>query len=250
VAKSVDFASTISCVEGTPAREQVRTGPTGIATDVPVLGAITCCGHRECAAAGTERLATVPTAITAVRTSATVVLALLGAWHASLPLLLAALATYWIGDMADGAAARWLDCETRVGATLDILSDRISAALFYAGFAWYDPSMTVPVGIYLVEFMVVDLYLSLAFLAWPASSPNYFHLIDRRLWLWNWSKTGKALNSALFAVLLVWTRNPWLCGVVATALLVVKGVSLSWLLRLGLPVPAGCLHGHPNSADA
>jgi CDP-diacylglycerol--glycerol-3-phosphate 3-phosphatidyltransferase len=204
------------------------------------------CGHRECAAAEREQLLTVPTVITFARTLATVALALFGAVHSSLPLLLAALATYWLGDSVDGAAARLLDRETRIGATLDIMCDRLSAALFYIGFAWYDPSMIVPVGIYLAEFMVIDLYLSLAFLAWPSSSPNYFHAIDRRLWLWNWSRPGKALNSALFAVLMVWTRNPWLAGAIACALLALKLVSLNWLLRLRLPVPAGCLQ--PTSA--
>jgi CDP-diacylglycerol--glycerol-3-phosphate 3-phosphatidyltransferase len=206
------------------------------------------CAHRECAAADRERLLTPPTVITFVRTLATVVLALAGASQSSLRLLLLALAAYWIGDSLDGAVARLLDRETRTGATLDILCDRISAALFYVGFAWYDPTMTVPVGIYLAEFMVIDLYLSLAFLAWPTSSPNYFYLIDRRLWLWNWSKPGKALNSALFAVLMVWTRNPWLSGAIAAALLVVKLVSLGWLLRLRLPVPAGCLQ--PDAAPS
>ena len=225
-------------MSGSPA----RIGAVTPAAADPTSG----CGHRECAAPTRERLLTVPTVITFVRTAATVVLALAGAARDSLPLLLAALAAYWLGDMADGAAARLLDRETRTGATLDILCDRISAGLFYVGFAWYDPTMTVPVGIYLTEFMVVDLYLSLAFLAWPSSSPNYFYLIDRRLWLWNWSKPGKALNSALFALLMVWTRNPWLSGGIATALLTLKLVSLGWLLRLRLPVPPGCLQ--PDAA--
>lgn len=220
-------------MSGSPARIGVVT-PVG---DVPASG----CGHRECAAPEREQLLTLATLITLVRTVATVALALAGANRHSLSLLLAALAVYWLGDMLDGAVARLLDRETRVGATLDILCDRISAALFYVGFAWYDPSMAVPVGLYLTEFMVIDLYLSLAFLAWPSSSPNYFHLIDRRLWLWNWSMPGKALNSALFAVLMVWTRNPWLAGGIAVALLAVKLVSLGWLLRLRVPVPSGCL---------
>jgi CDP-diacylglycerol---glycerol-3-phosphate 3-phosphatidyltransferase len=216
--------------------------PARIDAVTPTAGGSTpWCGHRECAAPERERLLTLPTVITFVRTAVTVVLALLGATRSSLPLLVAALAVYWLGDMADGAVARLLDRETRTGAALDILCDRISAALFYVGFAWYDPTMAVPVGIYLTEFMVIDLYLSLAFLAWPSSSPNYFHLIDRRLWLWNWSKPGKALNSALFAVLMVWTRNPWLSGGIALALLAVKIVSLGWLLRLRLPIPPGCL---------
>ena len=75
---------------------------------------------------------------------------------------------------------------------LDVLCDRLSAAVFYVGFAWYDPTMAVPVGIYLAEFLVLDMFLSIAFLAWPVSSPNYFYVVDRRLWRWNWSKPGKA----------------------------------------------------------
>ena len=51
--------------------------------------------------------------------------------------------------------------------------------------------------------MVIDMFLSLAFLAWPISSPNYFYLIDRRLYMWNWSRIGKAANSGLFAVFMV-----------------------------------------------
>jgi CDP-diacylglycerol---glycerol-3-phosphate 3-phosphatidyltransferase len=204
------------------------------------------CSHRECAHAANERVLTLPTIITFVRTAATLVLALLGARHDSLVLLLWALGVYWAGDMADGAVARVTDRETRTGATLDIMCDRISAAAFYVGFAWYDPSMIVPVGLYLAEFMVIDMYLSLAFLAWPISSPNYFYLVDRRIWLWNWSKPGKALNSALFAVFMVWTRDAWVAGLIACGLIAVKAVSLSWMVNLRLPVPAGCVRTDPS----
>ncbi len=76
--------------------------------------------------------------------------------------------------------------------------------------------------IYLAEFMVVDCFLSLAFLAWPVRSPNYFYVVDRPLWLWNWSKPGKAVNSSLFAVLLLVTGWVWLGAAIATALLVMK----------------------------
>jgi CDP-diacylglycerol--glycerol-3-phosphate 3-phosphatidyltransferase len=211
------------------------------------------CSHRECANPGKETVLTLPTLITFGRTVATLVLALMGAHQNSLALLLWALGVYWAGDMADGAVARLTDMETRTGATLDIMCDRISAAVFYVGFAWYDPSMVVPVGIYLAEFMVIDMYLSLAFLAWPVSSPNYFYLINRRIWLWNWSKPGKALNSALFAVFMVWTRDAWVAGVIACGLLGIKLMSLRWLMQLGLPVPAGCVKivdGDQNSANA
>ncbi len=207
------------------------------------------CTHHECAQPGREKIFTLATIITFGRTAATLVLALLGAHQGSLTLLLWALGVYWLGDAADGAVARITDRETRTGATLDIMCDRISAGLFYVGFAWYDPTMVVPVGIYLAEFMVVDMFLSMAFLAWPLSSPNYFYLVDRRIWLWNWSKPGKALNSALFAVLMVLTRDPWVAGLIATALLCLKILSLTWLMRLGLPTPAGCARPEARGAD-
>jgi CDP-diacylglycerol---glycerol-3-phosphate 3-phosphatidyltransferase len=211
------------------------------------------CAHHECAHAANERVLTLPTIITFIRTVGTLVLALLGAHQGSLTLLLWALGVYWVGDMADGAVARLTDRETRIGATLDVMCDRISAAVFYVGFAWYDPTMVVPVGIYLAEFMVIDMFLSLAFLAWPVASPNYFYLIDRRIWLWNWSKPGKALNSALFAVFMVWTRDAVVAGAIACCLLALKLMSLVWMTSLGIPVPNGCVRSGetaPSSTTA
>jgi len=198
--------------------------------------------HRECPHDQVERLATYPTLITLIRTVASVSLALTGAHQHSLTLLIWALGVFWVGDSADGLLARVTNTETRTGATLDIMSDRLCAAMFYIGFAWYDPSMVVPVGIYLAEYMVIDMFLSLAFLAWPMRSPNYFYLVDRRLWRWNWSHPGKALNSGLFAILMIWTRDPVIASVIAASLLGLKLMSLRWLLQLGLPMPHGCLH--------
>ena len=192
---------------------------------------------RELARPEAERFATPATVLTFARTLATLVLALWGAHDGSLTLLLWALGVYWVGDIADGELARRLDQETRIGAVLDILCDRLSAASFYIGFAWFDPSMAVPVGIYLAEFLVFDMFLSIAFLAWPVSSPNYFYVIDTRLWRWNWSKPGKALNSGLFAVFMVVTRDPWVASFVALCLLGLKVASIGWLMQLGLPIP-------------
>jgi CDP-diacylglycerol---glycerol-3-phosphate 3-phosphatidyltransferase len=185
-----------------------------------------------------ERVGTSATVITFVRTVASVVLAGLAAREESLPLLVAALVVYWAGDSLDGLVARIRGCETRIGAVLDILCDRFCAASFYLGLVWLHHDYALPVFIYLAEFMVVDCFLSLAFLAWPVRSPNYFYVIDRPLWLWNWSKPGKAVNSSLFAVLLLVTHLAWLGVVVATALLVIKVASLVRLGRIGLPVPA------------
>jgi CDP-diacylglycerol--glycerol-3-phosphate 3-phosphatidyltransferase len=103
------------------------------------------------------------------------------------------------------------------------------------------------VALFAVNFMVVDAFLSLAFLAWPLLSPNYFFLVDRLIWRWNWSKPAKVVNSALVAILLEVTRNVWLGVGIAGVLLVVKVVSLVRLGRIGLPVPGD---GSPACAAA
>jgi len=185
-----------------------------------------------------ERLGTSATVITFVRTVASVVLAGLAAQQEDLSLLVAALVVYWVGDSLDGFVARIRGCETRMGAVLDILCDRFCAAAFYLGLVWLHHEFAIPVFIYLAEFMVVDCFLSLAFLAWPVRSPNYFYVIDRPIYLWNWSKPAKAVNSSLFAVLLLVTGWVWVAAAIATALLVMKSVSLARLGRIGLPIPA------------
>ena len=185
-----------------------------------------------------ERLLTGATVITCVRTIASVVLAAMAAHQQSLTLLVVALGVYWVGDMLDGFYARVRDCETRIGAVLDIMCDRFNAAAFYIGLAWLQPDLSPAIFVYLAEFMVIDCFLSIAFLAWPIRSPNYFFVVDRTIWLWNWSKPAKAVNSALFAVLLLVTGWMWVGLVIATALLVLKCVSLRRLAQIGLPVPS------------
>jgi CDP-diacylglycerol--glycerol-3-phosphate 3-phosphatidyltransferase len=185
-----------------------------------------------------ERVGTSATVITFVRTIASVVLAGLAVQRESIELLVVALVVYWVGDSLDGFVARIRGCETRIGAVLDILSDRFCAATFYLGLVWLHHEYVIPVFIYLAEFMVIDCFLSLAFLAWPVRSPNYFYVVDRTIWLWNWSKPAKAVNSSLFAVLLMVTGWVWLGTAIAVGLLVLKTVSLVRLGRIGLPVPA------------
>jgi CDP-diacylglycerol--glycerol-3-phosphate 3-phosphatidyltransferase len=208
-----------------------------------------------------ERLFTGATIITFVRTVATLVLSLWGAYDGSLTLLVAGLVTYWVGDTLDGEWARLFDCETRMGGLIDMICDRLSCAAFYLGLAWLQPTpffgdepmelIAIPVGVYLFEFMVVDMFLSLAYLAWPIRSPNYFYVVDRRIYLWNWSRLGKAANSGLFAILLLVTGWWWLGLIIAVALLVLKCVSLRWLLQLGIPVPERPVPGGaPNDRTA
>jgi CDP-diacylglycerol--glycerol-3-phosphate 3-phosphatidyltransferase len=198
--------------------------------------------------ASAERLLTGATVITFVRTLATLALSMWGAYEESLTLLVTGLVVYWVGDTLDGEWARRTDTETRIGGLIDMVCDRLSCGAFYVGLAWLQPAplffsdepmelIAIPVAVYLFEFMVIDLFLSLAYLAWPIRSPNYFYVVDRRIYLWNWSRLGKAANSGLFAVLLLATGWWWLGLIIATGLLVLKCVSLRWLLQLGLPVP-------------
>jgi CDP-diacylglycerol--glycerol-3-phosphate 3-phosphatidyltransferase len=192
-----------------------------------------------------ERFATPATIITFIRTIAAVTIIGFalhadrtgGFWSPALKLLVIGLVVYWIGDSLDGQVARRMHHETRIGAVLDIMSDRFCAAAFYFGLAWLHPEFTVPVLIYLAEFMVIDCFLSIAFLGWRIRSPNYFYVVDRIVYRYNWTHPAKAVNSALFAVLLLVTRMPWLGAVIASVLLVFKVASLIRVARIGLPVP-------------
>jgi len=192
-----------------------------------------------------ERIGTSATIITFVRTALSVALGVYAAREQDLGLLIAALAVYWVGDMLDGFVARVRGCETRIGAALDILCDRFCCAVFYVGLMWLEPDLSLAIVVYLAEFMVIDCFLSLAFLAWPVRSPNYFYVIDRPTWLWNWSKPAKAVNSSLFAVLLLvvneYVGDGWavtLGTLIASSLLIMKCASLARLVRIGIPIPS------------
>jgi CDP-diacylglycerol--glycerol-3-phosphate 3-phosphatidyltransferase len=197
----------------------------------------------------TERIRTPATIITFIRTIACITLVGFAVhqgvpagddfWSPALKLLTIALVVYWAGDSLDGQVARRMHHETRYGALLDIMCDRFCAAAFYFGLAWLHPEFAVAVVLYLAEFMVVDLFLSIAFVHWRIRSPNYFYVVDPTIHRLNWSHPAKAVNSGLFAVMLLVTQTPWPGVVVASGLMVFKIVMLLRLARLGLPIPTG-----------
>jgi CDP-diacylglycerol--glycerol-3-phosphate 3-phosphatidyltransferase len=193
-----------------------------------------------------ERLATSATVVTGVRTVASASLSALAAYQGSVTLLAVALVVYWLRDSLDVFEARVLDCETRTGAVLDILCDRFCCAAFYVGLAWLEPHLVPAIFVYLAEFMVVDMFISIGFLAWPITSPNYFYVVDRKLYLWNWSKPGKTLNSALFAVVLLVTGSLPLGLAIAVGLLIIKVGSFRRMLRIGLPISSASLCESPT----
>lgn len=184
------------------------------------------------------RVGTVPNAVTLVRT----VLALgLGAYalvEQSGRLLLLAYAVYWFGDMLDGWSARRLRQETRLGAVLDIVSDRACCAVLCCGLIVLAPGVWPAVAVFLLQFMVVDCVLSMSFLRWPIDSPNDFHVVDRSVWRLNWSPVAKAANTAGVVASVAVGSLP-LALTVALAQLALKLWSAAAVVRLLDRVPAG-----------
>jgi phosphatidylglycerophosphate synthase len=139
---------------------------------------------------------TVPNAVTLVRTVLAVLLGVIAVANGDLLLLAVAYGVFWVGDIADGWSARRLGQETRAGAVFDIVCDRACTGILCVGLVASVPSTLPVVVVFVLSFMVLDSMLSMAFLCWPVLSPNYFHVVDRRVWQLNWSPLAKAANTA------------------------------------------------------
>ncbi|MFG1816257.1 CDP-alcohol phosphatidyltransferase family protein [Kribbella sp. NPDC049174] len=178
----------------------------------------------------------VPNRITLVRTVVAMVIAAVAFRTGALSWLVIGYAAYWVGDMADGAVARYRNEESVAGAVFDIVCDRACSFLLAAAFMATFPATIGPLAIFLVQFGVLDTMLSLAFLLWPGTlSPNYFYKVDRPIWLWNWSKPAKAVNTAAVVISLIvahQTGAHWLPYGVAIGALVVKVASTYRLLTI------------------
>ncbi len=198
------------------------------------------CGHHGCLTEPTENILTLANAVTLARTAGCLAAVTLSISTGRPELLFAGLAIHCVGDMADGIVARRRDEETRAGAVLDIVSDRLCIAVYYLSYGHLQHDMLVPIALFLFQFMVLDAHLSLAFLNWPLRSLNYFYLVDRALYAWNWSTPGKALNSGALVLLMLTTRSPVACIALVVAITGVKVTSLIRLHRMGVPAPVGC----------
>lgn len=183
-----------------------------------------------------ERVVSVPNALTVARTTVSMVLAVWAGYTASVPVLVAAYLVYWLGDSADGFAARHLDQETRIGAVFDIVSDRACTAVVAAAFLRVEPAAAPAIGIFLFQFCVVDTMLSLSFLPFGIKSPNYFYLVDRAIYRVNWTHPAKAVNNSLVVVLCL-VNLVWVGALVALVVLGVKVWSLVRLARGTRAVP-------------
>ncbi|MFF0122263.1 CDP-alcohol phosphatidyltransferase family protein [Micromonospora arida] len=176
-------------------------------------------------------LRTVPNYITAVRTVAAVTVGIAALVSGSVALMAVSYGIYWIGDMLDGWAARRLGQETRVGAVFDIVSDRACTAVLCVGLVSLVPDVAVVAVVFLLSFLVLDTMLSLAFLCWPLLSPNYFHLVDRRVWELNWSPLAKVANTAGVIGAIAFGQYLLALGV-AVAVVAVKLWSVAAVVRL------------------
>jgi phosphatidylglycerophosphate synthase len=180
-----------------------------------------------------------PNAVTGFRVAAGVACFVVAALRGSEAWSYAGLAVYWALDVADGALARALGQETRIGAQLDILADRLLLGGFYAGFLRAHPAMAIPVALHLVQFVVLDQYLSHQFMRWPCLSPNDFHEVDRAVWRWNWWAPAKLANGALVTLAIVAATRAgasWAWPALACA--AVSGVKVWSIARLSsLPPP-------------
>lgn len=178
-----------------------------------------------------ETLVSLPSFITLTRTLMSVGFAIFAAVSMSMPWLIAAIVVYWIGDIADGLVARFTGRETRSGAIFDIMADRLCVALIYLIFGFWHQDVLIAIGLYLVEFIFIDGFLSLAFLFWPLLSPNYFYLVDRRVYNLNWSPVGKAANSGVFLLATIAFQNVYLSSAIAIIILGVKIYSIGRLYK-------------------
>jgi phosphatidylglycerophosphate synthase len=170
---------------------------------------------------GHEPVMSAPNLITMTRTVGSIILAVAALAESSPTLLVASYLVYWVGDMADGEVARRLGLETRIGAVLDIVADRANSLTCAACFVALDPRLAVPMGVYVIEFAVVDTMLSLGFLAFDVLGPNDFHGVDLHLWRWNWSRPAKALNTSCIVLACLAGQVAW-ATVFAVAVLLVK----------------------------
>ncbi|MGZ4633033.1 MAG: CDP-alcohol phosphatidyltransferase family protein [Actinomycetes bacterium] len=206
---------------------------------------VSTCGHRGCVREPGEDVLTLASAITVARTVGCLTAVTASIATDRVELLFLGLAIHWIGDMADGMVARRRHEETRAGAVLDIVSDRLCIAVYYVSYGHLHHEMLAPIAIFLFQFMVLDGHLSLAFLSWALRSLNYFDVVDRVVYLWNWSVPGKALNSGALVGLMVVTRSTLACTAFAVAVTTVKVGSLIRVHRVGPPTPVGCAAVYP-----
>lgn len=204
-------------------------------------GAAKPCDHHGCTTVLGETWLNPPNVVTALRLAATLVLVALAIREGSATLATIAVLSYWLGDSADGLVARLTHTETRTGAELDVLADRLSVCCVVVAYVTLHNEMFVPAAVFLVQFVVLDTYLTLSYRNWSLLSPNYFHLVDPLVYRLNWSLPAKGLNTGAVVLTALVTGSALAATLLALAVAVVKVYSLVRISRLPRPATlSGC----------
>jgi phosphatidylglycerophosphate synthase len=137
-------------------------------------------------------------------------------------LLVFALALSMALDMLDGYIARKQLSETILGAQLDALADRMTAALVLAGAVYDAPSATAAIAAAAVwmQYGIVEQFLNGQFLRFGLWSPDHFYDVSPVVWRLNWSAPAKAASGV--PVALIALQQWWPALGVAAALILVR----------------------------
>jgi CDP-diacylglycerol--glycerol-3-phosphate 3-phosphatidyltransferase len=178
-----------------------------------------------------ESIYSEPNILTLVRLTGSLVFFTLAAVQNNPTANFIGLGIHWAGDVLDGKLARWSKQETILGAEIDLIADRIETLFFYVNFLRFEPTLFLPVTVYLLDFAFVDFYLGYQFLKYDIISPDYFYKVDRTVYRLNFSTLGKLCNSTVVTLTLIFLpRLQLLALVFACGLIAVKIYSIRLLI--------------------
>ena len=180
-----------------------------------------------------ESIFSIPNVITLVRFVGSIVFFMLAIVKMNLTYNYIGLVIHWIGDMVDGNCARFFKQETIVGAEIDIIADRVGFLFFYVIYLVFKPELALPVALFVINFALIDFYLSYQFLKFDLISINYFYKVDQIVYKLNFSFLGKPANTVVITFTLIFFPQFWLFATVfAVGLIVVKCYSIYRLHQL------------------
>ena len=177
-----------------------------------------------------ESLFSIPNIITLLRLSLSLTFFFLAIQKMNPSFNFIGLVIHWGGDLLDGIFARILKQETILGAEIDIIADRIEILFFYIILLFFNPSLLLPVAVYIINFAFVDFYLSYQFNKFDIISPNYFYKVDPLVHKLNFSVAGKFCNSTVVTLMLIFVPKLRLLAALIAGILI--GVKIYSIYRL------------------
>jgi CDP-diacylglycerol--glycerol-3-phosphate 3-phosphatidyltransferase len=180
-----------------------------------------------------ENTFSVPNVITLIRFVGSLVFFMLAVTKMDLTYNYIGLVVHWIGDVLDGFWARTFKQETILGAEIDIIADRVGFLFFYVLYLVFKPELALPIALFVINFALIDFYLSYQFLKFGLISINHFYKVDKTVYKLNFSPIGKMANTVVVTLTLIFVPQFWLFATVfAFGLIIVKSYSITRLRRL------------------